>query len=227
MSETKKWTIPATTVEKLKDIANKFSQLNTGAVGDEFWLIEQEDSAGDYEGDALAVGINKKGELIQAYSSHCSCDDSWDAGMNAYGNQPLEGELVVDFSGQIFSPHDNWLPELKKTANTLYKVLNNKSVSPQEVIGLPNAEVRRAVIEVVGYNKLTKEAKTTDTSSVDGELMTIELPEDENLNLLHVKDPSTAREYFLRVPPNIKTAKEARAWTFGFEAEDFNPVKET
>lgn len=230
MSETKqqeKWVIPKTTVEKLKDISTKFSELNTGSVGDDFWIIIQDDSDGDYEGDSIAVGINKKGELIQAYGSHCSCNDSWDEGMNAFNNQPLNGQLVVDFSDNYLSTHEDWLPELKKTTNTLYKVLNGKDVAPKDIIGLPNAEIRRAVIEIVGHEALVKDAKTIDDSSIDGKLLVIKLPEDEDLKLLHVKDPSTDREYFLRVPPTMKTAKQARAWTFGFEPEAFNLEIET
>lgn len=32
---------------------------------------------------------------------------------------------------------------------------------------------------------------------------------------------------FLRVPPFIKTAKEAVAWTFGFLEADYNPLIES
>lgn len=226
MSETKtKWTIPKTTVAQLKDISSKFSQLNTGMVGDEFWIIVADDTEGDYEGAGIAVGINKQGQLIQAQDSHCSCNGNFDGGFEAFGNQKLEGALTVEFD--TYYTFDNWLPELKKTASTLYKVLNGKSVNMQEVIGLPNAEIRRAVFEIVGYNKLTEHAKVKDVSDIDGRLMVVELQDDEDLALLHVKDPSTTREYFLRVPPQMKTAKQARAWTFGFEAEDFSLTRET
>lgn len=225
MSETKldRWVIPSDTVAKLKDIASKFSELNTGSVGDIFWLIDQPDSDYDYEGDSIAVGINKKGELVKAYDSHCSCNGAFDDGLDAhaYGEQPLEGELTVDFSDQYLNTHDDWLPELKATTDTLYNVLNGKSVEPKEVIGLPNAEIRRAVVELVGYDKIVSDAEVLDTSNTDGDLLRIKLADDEDLVLLHVKDPSTTREYFLRVPPNMKTARQARAWTFGFEPEEF------
>ncbi|HXF97925.1 MAG TPA: hypothetical protein VNJ46_04860 [Gaiellaceae bacterium] len=36
------------------------------------------------------------------------------------------------------------------------------------------------------------------------------------------------RRYALRVPPHVRTPREAVAWTFGFErAEEYAPVKET
>ena len=37
------------------------------------------------------------------------------------------------------------------------------------------------------------------------------------MRVLRVKDPSTARIYFLRVPPTIERADDACAWTFGFD----------
>ena len=42
-----------------------------------------------------------------------------------------------------------------------------------------------------------------------------ELPDDESLVLLWVVCTSTAKEVFLRVPPNMTEAAEARDWTFG------------
>lgn len=53
--------------------------------------------------------------------------------------------------------------------------------------------------------------------------------EDPTARFVHVKDPSTNREYALRVPPTMKTAQEAVAWTFGFEGNDaarYAPVRE-
>lgn len=224
MSEIKRWVIPAPTVKKLAYISKEFSRLNTGAVGDEFWIIVADDTEGDYEGQGIAVGINKKGELVQADDSHCSCNYNFDEGMTPEKPQKLEGKLLVEFG--LYHDFDDWLPELVATTNTLHKVLSGKRVNPKDVIALPNSEIRRAVVEIVGYDKIVKEANVLDESE-DGKLLEIPLDDDENIVLVHVKDPSTDRQYFLRVPPKVKTAKEARAWTFGFAAEDFNPVQES
>jgi hypothetical protein len=37
----------------------------------------------------------------------------------------------------------------------------------------------------------------------------------------------TQKEYFLCVPPTMKQCKQAVAWTFGLDAEDYNPCQET
>jgi hypothetical protein len=41
------------------------------------------------------------------------------------------------------------------------------------------------------------------------------------------RDASTERRYFLRVPPTIRTAAEAVAWTFGLSGQDYYPALET
>lgn len=48
----------------------------------------------------------------------------------------------------------------------------------------------------------------------------------ERLHLL-VRCPSKGTPTLLSVPPRIRTSAEARAWTFGMTAKDFNPGKET
>ena len=35
------------------------------------------------------------------------------------------------------------------------------------------------------------------------------------------------KSYFLRVPPTIKTAREAVAWTFDMKPEEYRPRKQT
>ena len=44
---------------------------------------------------------------------------------------------------------------------------------------------------------------------------------------VQVQDASTARQYFLRVPPTIQTAAEAVAWSFQLAVEEYDPAQET
>ncbi len=37
----------------------------------------------------------------------------------------------------------------------------------------------------------------------------------------------TFKDYFLRVPPTMQTARQAVAWTFGKESHEYAPVLET
>lgn len=220
MSEIKPLTIPSTTVKKLRNIAGKFSKLNTGSTSDEFWLASST-GGGGYDWSQYDIGINKTKQLITCSQSGCSCNGEEQPTSDGCGTD-LKGAIELDMQDSYYEPQEA-LAELIEVTNTLYKVLNDKSVSPKEIIGLPNAEVRRAVVELIGYDKIVSEAQVLDESETDGTLLKIPLQEDEDIVLVHVKDPSTTREYFLRVPPNMKTAKRARAWTFGFTEGDFNP----
>lgn len=221
MSETKMVVIPKDTVRKLKNISGKLKKLNTGAVGDEFWLGSS--SSGGYDWGQFDIGVTKDKQLITCYQSGCSCNGPEEP--TADSHSPLEGEIT--FENGYYNVEREAVEDLVGTTDILYKVLNNKDVTAQEIIGLPNAEVRRAVVELVGYDKVVAGAELVEESTTDGRLLRIKQEGDEDLVLLHVKDPSTTREYFLRVPPKMKTAKQARAWTFGFEADDFNPILET
>lgn len=44
---------------------------------------------------------------------------------------------------------------------------------------------------------------------------------------VQVQDASTPRQYLLRVPPRIRTAAEAVAWTFNCSTKKYQPIKET
>jgi hypothetical protein len=63
-----------------------------------------------------------------------------------------------------------------------------------------------------------------------GTLYEVRLPEDDPERVaryVQVQDASTARRYFLRVPPSIQTPAEAVAWTFQVAAADYRPAQET
>lgn len=44
---------------------------------------------------------------------------------------------------------------------------------------------------------------------------------------LQVKDSSTGKTYFLKVPPTMRSVEEAKAWTFGLNPGEYNPEIET
>lgn len=94
-----------------------------------------------------------------------------------------------------------------------------------------NAEVRRVMIERMGMERFISESGAELIHRHErGELFSIDLPGDPErvLRSVRVKDPSTGREYFLRVPPTIKRADDAVAWTFGFDlAKNYRPVAES
>jgi len=118
-----------------------------------------------------------------------------------------------------------------------------------EIIAIANIELRRAVIEMVGYEKFLGKAgselkvlhEDTNTGAI---LYRIEMPEtepgipqDEPLVVVKVLDGTPVRDedgklvrkqYFIRVPPDMTTCSEAIAWTFDMDPDDYADMeKET
>lgn len=44
---------------------------------------------------------------------------------------------------------------------------------------------------------------------------------------LQVRDSSSGKVYFIRVPPSMSSVQEAKAWSFGLEKEEYDPEIET
>ena len=108
-----------------------------------------------------------------------------------------------------------------------------EEITAAEALAEKNAEVRRVMIERMGYTRFAREAnaKVLDEDRDAGgkrQLLRIELQEDEPLVCLSCSCPSTARQYFLRVPPAMTSCHEAAAWIAGFDdASLYRPLVET
>ena len=108
-------------------------------------------------------------------------------------------------------------------------ILNTRELTAQDILKIGNAKVRRACLEIVGYSwflsKLDHEIIDRDG---DCELVRINWhKKEEPIYLVKVKCPSTGAFYTLRVPPMLKTVKEAIAWTFNMADTDYKPESET
>jgi hypothetical protein len=92
-----------------------------------------------------------------------------------------------------------------------------------------NAEVRRVIQERMGERFIwTIGARFIDSGS-RGILYEVDLPyEHEDMaRYVELRDASSERIYYLRVPPTIQTAEEAVAWTFGLETDEYDPAQES
>jgi hypothetical protein len=85
----------------------------------------------------------------------------------------------------------------------------------------------------MGYQRFVAEAQaqTIDEDTDAGgarRLLRVPLEHDEPLVCLAVLDPSTGRQYLIRVPPGMKTCHQAAAWIAGFDnPDDYQPIAET
>lgn len=106
-------------------------------------------------------------------------------------------------------------------------------ISAHEALAEKNSEVRRVMIERIGYMRFATEAKATvvdEDQDAGGrrQLLKIDLKEDEPLVGLSCICPSTARQYLLRVPPSTRTCHQAAAWIAGFDDPTlYKPLVET
>ena len=94
----------------------------------------------------------------------------------------------------------------------------------QVLVRTRNLELRRLLLDRIGYERFLDIAGTELVAQDDfGKLWRSELQIDgEPLRVVEVVNATpepdgTYRRYFLRVPPTTRTAREAVAWTFGFD----------
>ena len=96
-----------------------------------------------------------------------------------------------------------------------------------------NAELRRVYIEIYGLQRFLLDTNARVISSDScGTLYKKEMRGDEPVVMVRVTNSTpepdgTYKDYFLRVPPDMMTAREAVAWTFGLRREQYHPAKQT
>jgi hypothetical protein len=110
---------------------------------------------------------------------------------------------------------------------------NPESLPAREVLAEPDVEVRRIMIDRVGAERLVRDGGARRVAEDEtGILWRLDLAEDEPLVCVEVADatrgPDAAfRRYLLRVPPDVRSAREAVAWTFGVDTGEYRPAVET
>ena len=96
-----------------------------------------------------------------------------------------------------------------------------------------NAEIRRVMLERYGPARYLIDSGAQLVHSDDfGALYRKEQPDDEPLVMVRVvnatREPDGSfRDYWLRVPPTVRTAREAVAWTFEVPAHEYRPAVQT
>ena len=93
----------------------------------------------------------------------------------------------------------------------------NPNLTAADALRWPNIEQRRAACEILGWARILRElnAETIDTDPDPeiGELLRVDIPDIGRECFLRVRC-GTGREFALPVPPNMRTALEANAWTY-------------
>lgn len=112
-------------------------------------------------------------------------------------------------------------------------VENPDSLSAREVLTESDVEVRRVMVERVGLERLIRDGGARRLSEDEtGILWRLDMAEDEPIVCVEVTDASPGpgdafRRHVLRVPPGVRSAREAVAWTFGVDPGEYRPLIET
>jgi hypothetical protein len=99
--------------------------------------------------------------------------------------------------------------------------------------GERNAEVRRVLIERYGVSRfLVDGGAVVKQRDETGVLYWRDVAHDEPLVMVKVRNSTpepdgSVKDYFIRVPPTMRTAREAVAWTFGQKPDEYQPAIET
>lgn len=101
---------------------------------------------------------------------------------------------------------------------------NKAALTAQTALTWPNIEQRRVACEILGWSAILSalNAKTIDLDGDPeiGELVEVDIPEIGRERFLRVLC-GTGRQFALPVPPDMKTALQANAWTFGYDNAGF------
>lgn len=112
-------------------------------------------------------------------------------------------------------------------------VLAPETLTVSEIESEINLEMRRVMMDQFGIARYLEEANAEILHEDQyGTLFRRRMAGDEPLVMVRVinstpEPDGSFKHYFLRVPPFMRTAKEAVAWTFDFEADQYEPEEET
>jgi len=107
--------------------------------------------------------------------------------------------------------------------------LRRGELHARDILECRNATIRRDLIAGFGFERfVNKIGGTVINRDGSSELIRVDWHKDERpIVVVKVKDSTTHKIYLLRVPPDMRTCKQAVAWTFGLEEKEYDPQSET
>jgi hypothetical protein len=149
--------------------------------------------------------------------------------------RPLE--LHTDEDGLLHNPNgpavrfpDGWaLWALEGVPVPSDVIERPDGIDAREALQMENVEARRVVLEHLGWERIIAASGLRPIAEDDhGRLWTIPVEGGEAIVLLEVLDATVGhdgsqRRYVLRVPPTVRTPREAAAWTFDLAEHEYSP----
>jgi hypothetical protein len=208
---------------------------------------------GSYQGEWLLVGRDDEKREYHVYKGDygsCSGCDAYEARLGYGDEESLENQIAFGREydsfievpaqtaanlsangrlGQVFPANirddygDMDLPEAVRDISTAVKIEEGVPIALADILETKNQEIKQRALKLFGYERFVAEAKP-ETVHADGDDSLIKVGD---IAFLYVKDGSTPRRYLLRVPPQMRRVREAKAWTFGLRENEYAPLIET
>jgi hypothetical protein len=147
------------------------------------------------------------------------CDRPIQLSFDAESRLHAEGEPAIQFSDgfRVYAYAGVRLPES-------YGKLHPHQWRSQWLLEEPNAELRRVLIQGIGYGRIAQELEAIELDSWR-EYTLFELDaavDEEPMVLLKMTCPSTGFIHVSRVPPQVESAREAIQWmNWDVDPEEF------
>ncbi|MEG4839934.1 leucine-rich repeat domain-containing protein [Microcoleus sp. B9-D4] len=158
--------------------------------------------------------------LIFPFEKICVvCDRPRHLRFDSQNRLHAEAEPAIEFADgwNFYYYHGVRLPEE-------YGKVHPNQWQPQWLLTEENAEVRRVLIQGIGYDRIIQELQAKQIDSwQEYALLQIDNADVEPIYLLKMTCPSTGFIHALRVPPNLRSAREAIRWAnWDIDPEEFS-----
>jgi hypothetical protein len=157
----------------------------------------------------------------------------WHENVLAISNRPKE--IHRDNTGALHSTigpsisyRDGWsLYHVHGVSIPKDWIENKDKLEPSLALTWDNVEQRRALAELVGWDKVLSAVKCKSIHKDEyGELLVVDLPQAPSSKFVRVVC-GTGRTFVLPVPQEMKSAHEAVAWTYGLDRKEYQPKVRT
>lgn len=167
-------------------------------------------------------------EVSQSIAKHCGwifpfekisiiCERPIKISCDPQNRLHAEGEPAIQFSDgfNVYLFQGVWLPQKYR--------MHPQKWQPHWILEESNAELRRVLIQGIGYERIASAFQAEELDTWQGyTLLKIPRLDIETIYLLKMTCPSTGSIYTLRVPPDMRSAREAISWiNWGVDPEDF------
>jgi len=183
---------------------------------------------------SLGINLSQKAQEIlrsqKLLFEHCGwifpfekicavCDRPRHLRFDSQNRLHAEAEPAIEFADgwNFYFYHGVRLPEK-------YGKFHPNQWQSQWLLAEENAELRRVLIQGIGYDRICQELEAKQIDSwQEYALLQIDNPREEPICLLKMTCPSTGFIHALRVPPNLTSAREAIGWVnWDIDPEEFS-----